>query len=175
MIDERTIEQLLAAFYNGVTTPEEEELLLNFFKDKDLNEKFQADSQLFILLYDSSHIPLPDGFSQRLEKALDEHIANPSQQGLSPSLRGTKQSKIYLRIASVAAVVLLGAGLFFLTGRQDKSQLIADTYSNPEEAAVAVEQALMLVSTKLNQGLAPFEKVKESVNTTNRLLNENFY
>ena len=170
MIDERTIEQLLAAFYNGVTTPEEEELLLNFFKDKDLNEKFQADSQLFILLYDSSRIPLPDGFSQRLEKALDEHIANPSLRRFLEIPR-----KIYLRIASVAAIVLLGVGLFFLTGRQDKSQLIADTYSNPEEAAAAVEQALMLVSTKLNQGLVPFEKVKESVNTTNRLLNENFY
>jgi len=170
MIDESTIEQLLAAFYDGVTTPEEEEVLLTFFKDKDLNEKFQADSQLFTLLYDSSHIPLPDGFSQKLEKALDEHIANPSLRRFLEIPR-----KIYLRFASAAAVVLIGIGLFFLTGRQDKSQLITDTYSNPEEAAVAVEQALMLVSTKLNQGLVPLEKVKESVNTTNRLLNETFY
>jgi len=161
MTDEKIIEQLLAAFYNGNTTPEEENVLLTFFKNKDLKEKFQLDSQLFTLLYDSSRIPLPDGFSKRLEKAIDEHIANPR--------------KTYIRFMSAAAVILLCIGLFFFLHKQPDTHFMADTYSNPEEAAVAVEQALMLVSTKLNQGLVPLEKVQECVNMTNRLLIENFY
>ena len=168
MIDEKIIEQLLAAFYNGNTTPEEEEVLLNFFKNlksngqfQTANEKFLVDSELFQALYDSSRIPLPEGFSLRLEKKIDKHIA----------LKKVSLKKIYLSLMSAAAVIMLCIALFFNTRKQDDSLLIADTYSNPEEAAVAVEQALMLVSTKLNKGLSPFEK---SVNTTNRLLNENF-
>jgi len=163
MIDENFIEQLLAAFYNGDTTPEEEEVLLNFFKNEDINEKFKADSALFQTLYDSSRIPLPEGLSQRLEKAIDKHIT------------GSPFRKMFIRILSAAAVILLCIGLFFYTRKQDEFQFIADTYSNPEEAAVAAEQALMLVSTKLNQGLSPLEKVKESVNITNQVLNQNFY
>ena len=163
MIEENFIEQLLAAFYNGETTPEEEEVLLNFFKNEDFNEKFKTDSELFQTLYDSSRIPLPEGLSQRLEKSIDKHISG------SPSLK-----TMFIRILSAAAVILLCISLFFFTRKQDDFQIIADTYSNPEEAAVAAEQALMLVSSKLNQGLSPLEKVKESVNITNQLLNHNF-
>ena len=171
MIDERIIEQLLAAFYNGDTTPEEEEILSDFFNNQNSSGKFQADRELFKVLYDASRIPLPEGFSQRLEKKMDHHIAHSK---ISFIHNGGKRAFLKVLI-SVAAVVLLCIGLFFLHDKQERQHFIADTYSSPEEAAVAAEQALMLVSTKLNQGLLPLVKVKESVNITNRLLNENFY
>ena len=174
MIDEKTIEQLITAFYEGNTTSEEEEVLLNYFKTKAINEKFYADSELFALLNDSSRIPLPDGFSERLEERLDEHIRQTTNYNPFTASVSHKIKKLYLFATSTAAVVLLCLGLFFLTGKQNNSSFEADTYSNPKEAAVAVEQALLLVSNKLNQGLAPLETVKEGLNTTNQLLNENF-
>jgi hypothetical protein len=51
--------------------------------------------------------------------------------------------------------------------------MIADTYTNPTEAAAAAEQALMFVSAKLNQGFSPLEKVIEGVDKTNEVINEN--
>jgi len=167
MTEEKMIEQLLAAFYNGDTTPEEEEVLLNYLKKGFLKTDFERDSELFHLLYDTSSIPLPEGFSQRLEKTIDQHIA----QNAKPQLF---HNKLYLTLMSVAAVAMLCIGLFFLIGKNDNPPLMADTYSNPAEAAEAVEQTLMLVSSKLNKGLSPLEIVKENFNTTNRLLNENF-
>jgi uncharacterized membrane protein YvbJ len=181
MTDEKNIEQLLASFYSGATTPEEEEVLWDFFKNQPGNKKFQADCELFKMLYDSSRIPLPDGFTERLEKTIDDHILQSStpqrpEKTIDKPLSGiTKQKmrKLYIQISSVAAVVLLCMGLFFLTGKRNTSPSFStDTYTNPEDAAIAVEQALLLVSTKLNQGLTPLEKAQESVNTANQLLNE---
>ena len=168
MIDDKTIEQLLTSFYEGNTTPEEEEILLNYLSNKDINQKFYADSEVFAALYDASCIPLPDGFSKILENAIDEHI----KQTTKPQRFEKRMQTFYIYISSAAAVVLLCLGLFFLTSKPDNSSLEANTYANPTEAAVVVEQALMLVSEKMKQGLAPLEKVKEGVEMTNRLLNE---
>lgn len=133
MMDDKTIYQLLDAFYKG----------------------------------DITRIPLPQGLSERLESAIDRHITT-STTCLKPF---TKTKIRYIRFMSAAAVALLCIGLFFITDK--KKPYIADTFTNPEEAALAVEQALLLVSSKLNQGLSPFEKVRESVQKTNELINEN--
>ena len=78
-----------------------------------------------------------------------------------------------MMIASAAAVALLCIGLFIFQGRDSRQDFIADTYTNPEEAAIAAEQALLLISAKLNQGLALLEKVQNNVDKTNEVLNEN--
>ena len=123
--------------------------------------------QLLKTFYDASDIPLPEGFTERIEKAIDKHIAESVIAAPHQKIR-----KLFISISSAAAVILLCAGLFFVTGKISQSNTIADTYTNPEEAALAAEQMLTLVSTKLNQGFSPLEKVKESIDKTNELLNE---
>jgi hypothetical protein len=167
MADEKKIKQLLEAFYNGNTTLEEEALLLKFFNSEGLDEKWYTDKDLFNVLHDSSDIKLPKGISERLENVIDIHMAKET----IPQKSHSKTRKLLIRITSVAAVLLLCIGLFFTTNKPVKSYT-ADTYTDPEEAAMVAEQALMLVSAKLNQGFHPLEKVKESVNKTNELLNE---
>jgi hypothetical protein len=168
MTDEKIIEQLLTAYYNGDTTPEEEKVLAEFFNGEDLSEKWHTDRDLFDALYDTSRISLPEGLSERLERAIDNHITVSLKIKLD-----LKTKRLFRSIMSAAAVALLCIGLFFVTNRPSKQDYIADTYTNPEEAAIAVEQALLLVSAKLNQGLSPLEKVKESVEKTNEIINEN--
>lgn len=171
MINEDKIKQLLTAFYNGDTTSEEEILLLRFFNSENVGEKWHIDRDMFNVLYDPSKIPLPKKISERLENVIDKHIAETAlQENRSP----LKIKKIFIGITGIAATILLCIGLFFISDKHPQSHIIADTYTNPEEAAVAAEKALMLVSTKLNKGLSPLEKAKESVNKTNELLNENF-
>ena len=167
MIEENKIEQLLNGFYTGDTTPEEEALLSEYLKSEILDESRHTDRDIFNALYDTADIPLPEGIAERLETAIDKHIAETS----API--GKKiYNRLYAVISGAAAVVLLCVGLFFFTEKQSQTNFIADTYSDPKEAALAVEQALLFVSNKLNQGLSPLEKVTESVDKTNKLLNE---
>ena len=191
------IEQLLKAFYDGDTTPEEEALLLEFFNSNNLDEKWQTERDMFNVLYDFS---LPDGISERLEKVINEHIAESvkdkhltktanddnethnNNEPLYPETRNDilnkkapmlqKTRKLFINISSAAAVILLCIGLFFTFEKSTKSHTIADTYTNPEEAAIVAEQMLTLVSTKLNKGFSPLEKIKESIDKTSGLLNE---
>jgi len=124
--------------------------------------------QLLKTFYDASDIPLPEGFTERLEKAIDKHIA----ESVTTAPIHQKTRKLFISISSAAAVILLCAGLFFVTDKTSQSHAIADTFTNPEEAALAAEQMLTLVSAKLNQGFLPLDKVKESMDKTNELLNE---
>jgi hypothetical protein len=165
---ENKIEQLLEAFYNGYTTPEEEAMLSEYLNSDNIDERRQTDKDIFNALYDTADIPLPEGMTERLETAIDKHIAETSEQ------KGKKISfnRLYVAISSAAAVVLLCVALFFATEKQSQTNYIADTFSDPKEAALAAEQALLFVSNKLNQGLSPLEKVTESVDKTNKLLNE---
>jgi len=164
MIEENKIEQLLNGFYTGDTTPEEEALLSEYLKSENLDESRHTDRDIFNALYDTADIPLPECIAERLETAIDKHIAETSAP--------IGKKRLYAVISGAAAVVLLCVGLFFFTEKQSQTNFIADTYSDPKEAALAAEQALLFVSNKLNQGLSPLEKVTESVDKTNKLLNE---
>jgi len=176
MTDEKKIEHLIEAFYRGDTTLEEEKWLADFFNGEGMLEngetmfeKWQTDKMLFNILYDPSRVSPPKDFSIRLEKNLDDHIrksANPKS--------GSKIRTFYLTLLSAAAVALLCVGLFFANEIKSKRDFVADTYTNPEEAAIAAEKALLFVSSKLNEGLAPLGKIKESVQKTNEIINENF-
>ena len=164
MTDEKKIERLLADFYNGDTTPEEETFLAQFFNNHEISEKWHVDRDLFNFLYDPTRMSLPEGTSKRLESAIDKHIAETTIKSISKSRR------LYFTLLNAAAVVLLCMGLFFSQRSASNQDFIADTYTNPAEAAIATEQALLYVSAKLNQGLSPLEKVIESVNQTNEIL-----
>ena len=124
--------------------------------------------------YDSSEITLPEGMTERLENVIDKHITATECKQTKNIFLNAKKRKIFTTVSSVAAVSLLCIGLFFAINNKPQSQFIADTYTNPEEAAIAAERALMLVSNKLNKGLSSLEKVKEGADKTNELLNENF-
>ena len=167
MSEEKKIEQLLAVFYSGDTTPEEEEVLMQFFDREGLNERWRMDSDLFHALYDPSRISLPKGFSERLESAIDSHMAETTDR--KPTL---KTRRLFISLLSAAAAAILCIGLFFPFGKTSKPDFMADTYTNPEEAAIVAEQTLLFISAKLNQGLHPLEVVKENINKTNELINE---
>ena len=168
MFEENKIEQLLNAYYSGDITPEEEVLLSEYLNSENLDESRHTDRDIFNALYDTADIPLPEGIAERLETAIDKHIAETSAS------IGKKISfnRLYVTISSAAAIVLLFVGLFIFAEKQFKTNYIADTFSDPEEAALVAEQALLYVSNKLNQGLSPLEKVTESVDKTNKILNE---
>ena len=175
MAEENKIEQLLKAFYDGNSTSEDEAALLKFFNSKNLDKKWHTERDIFNALYDTPDISLPKGIAKRLEKAMNKHIAKTTNLENELHNKKTlyqKTRKLYISISSAAAVILLCIGLFFVSDKNSQSHAIADTYTNPEEAAIVAEQVLTLVSSKLNQGFSSLEKIKESVDKTNELLNK---
>ncbi|MDR0394425.1 MAG: hypothetical protein LBH77_04625 [Tannerella sp.] len=177
MVNEKDIEQLLTAFYNGDTTQEEEALLKEYFNGTNIPENRHTDRDLFLALYDSSHIRVPQGFSERLEHRIGSYI---KETGATPGNKPAqaKTRRLFAGIGSIAAALLFLAGIFFFQEGEKtsgESDAITDTFTDPREAALVAERTLTLVSLNLNKGLSSLEKVKESMDKTNELLNEKLH
>ena len=160
------IEQLLKKFYEGESTQEEERLLTDYFlNEENPDDRWKEDRQVFRLLYDTqSQIPI--GVSERLEEALETlnaNDANPRKQH--------KTNKFYYWISSAAAIILLCIGLFFVT-REASPPKMADTFSDPKEAALVAEQTLVFISAHLNNGLNKVAEVDHEFEKASQLINK---
>lgn len=158
------MEQLLKKFYEGVSTPEEERFLKDYFlNEKNVEARWQTDRELFRRLY-GEQIQVPEGVSGRLAETIRQMDAS--------SRHSQRRRQLWLyRISSVAAVALLCIGLFFTT-REPAKPSPADTFNNPEEAAVVAGQALAFLSTQLNHGLNQVADAEQKIETVNRILNK---
>jgi hypothetical protein len=161
---ERTdIKQLLEKFYAGATTPEDECRLKAYFLDSesDADESRAKDRALFRALYADGRHCMPEGVSARLETTL-RRLEAP----------GRKRALWYWT-GSAAAVALLCAGLFFAT-QGGMQPAMADTYDNPEEAALMAEKTLLYVAATLNRGIEQTSVVGREVGKMNEVLDKTF-
>jgi len=49
---------------------------------------------------------------------------------------------------------------------------LADTYTNPQEAAIAAQKALAFMSSNLNKGIDQINDAQQEINKVNRILNK---
>ena len=127
-----SIEQLIKKFYEGDSTPEEERYLTAYFlNEENVDEHLKEDQQVFRLLHDTQ-IQVPAEVSVRLEKAIFLHADDADN---TDSRRYHFTKKMYYWISSAAAIVLLCIGLFFATCEPSAPKM-ADTFSDPKEAAL---------------------------------------
>ena len=173
------IEQLLKKFYEGTSTQEEEHFLTEYFlKEENVDERWEEDRQVFRLLHDTQ-IQIPAGVSKRLEEAIMqmESSQKDSQEIPLNNLQEASQKSLsrirtlYYWISGAAAVALLCIGLFFAT-RDPLSPKMADTFSDPEEAALVAGQTLAFISAQLNNGLDKVAEVEQEFEKVNQLLNK---
>ena len=108
---------------------------------------------------------LPEGLSQRLERFVDTLAEEEKTETKRRPLRRTLGW-----IAGAAAVVAVLVALVVARPDAFVNTRMADTYTDPDEAAAAVEQALGMLSTNYNKGLdqvahaaAEMEKANEIV------------
>ena len=105
---------------------------------------------------------LPEGLAGRLSQKIDLWEENERQA------RSRKRT-LFLYAASIAAAVFLAfhvAPSLSLLQRDDVQ--MADTYSDPEEAAAAAQKALVLLSANLNKGI---KQATASTQEMNRIEN----
>ena len=155
------IKILLDAFYSGKTSVEEEKQLLHYFESGDIVEELQNDKLLFIELYNSPPIDIPDNLGIKLDDFIDKLELKDRNKQVSHN----SKKKVRIILTSIAAFAACIALFFLVTtvykgtdinvvqhAEESASDELKDTYTNPEDAQKAAYEALMKVSTKLNKG-----------------------
>lgn len=110
---------------------------------------------------------LPEGLSERLERHIDSFPKAGCHE--KPKAKSLRRSLYWL--SGSAAAVLVAAGLFWLTDSGQTSQM-ADTYTNPHEAAQAAQEALVFMSANLNKGICQVNDANLEVAKINKILNK---
>ncbi len=177
-----TIEQiksLLARFYEGQTTPEEERLLADFFRREDVPEDLQEDKQLFLLLAQTSDQEMPQDiadeiatFVNNLGKSDIQPLTHVSQQRKGVIYRLKTPPKMFYRVAATVAILLaIGGGVFFHQ-QTYTTDPFRDTCKTPEEAAAELHKANAMITKASQQCLAPTRNAFEQVEDTKEIINK---
>lgn len=175
-----TIEQiksLLARFYEGQTTPEEERLLADFFHREDVPEELQEDKQLFLMLAQISDQEMPTDIAEEITA----FVNNLGQTEEKPILSEVKHHKgiiyrlktppkMWYRVAATVAILFaIGGGAI---SHQKRNDPFRDTCSTPEEAAAQIQRANSMIAKATEQCMAPTSKALRQADATKQVINQ---
>ncbi len=153
---EEALKDLIGKYYDGLTTPEEEKVLREYFAINS-PEGFEAEKEIFNYYATKLAVPEP---SDDLEVRIIERIN---------SFEGSRGNKRHLRylmpLLSTAASLLVITGLWFFYQNRNES---ADTYDDPAIAYAETIKLLYSVSVRLNKGAMALEPVSKLSDVTEK-------
>lgn len=109
---------------------------------------------------------LPEGLSERLEQRIDSWAAE------KPAKRSLSLRRRLIGFSSAAAILLLTLGIFQFTGLLPRKTVLADTYTDPNEAARVAQKTLLFMSANLNKGIEQAKEAENEINNINEILNK---
>lgn len=109
---------------------------------------------------------LPEGLSERLEQRIDSWASEKTVKRSLPFRRRL------IGWSSAAAILLLTIGIFQFTDPFSRKTTLADTYTDPGEAARVAQQALLFMSVNLNKGIDQAKEAVNEINNTHKILNK---
>ena len=109
---------------------------------------------------------LPEGLEKRLSAHIDA-LAAAEQPRLHPH----RLRPWWIGISGIAAA-FAGALLWIALERPSEPPVMADTFSDPKEAALVAEKALVLLSQNLNKGLEQAQASTEEMRQINQIINK---
>lgn len=150
-MESQKIDEWLEKYWRGETSREEEAQLRRYFDEQEPPPHLRSVAALF------QYYAAPP----RLDAKFDEQ--------LKPRLREEKAVPMWATLLKIAAVVALFlAGAWWLTqmdGNPTAPAPVAivsqDTYEDPERAYEEAKQALLLVSSLMNEGTQHLTKLEE--------------
>ena len=144
----KKIERLLAKYYDGNSSIEEEVILKAFFEQETIPDYLKADKEMFLYYMRGKE---EEEYSVDLEKNILEAIENEQSR---ESSKERYFPKYLYWVSSVAASILIVLSVYFY----QKSPSLEDTYNSPELAYQETKKVLYYVSSKLNKGTLPVEQ-----------------
>ena len=148
------IKRLLAQYYDGLTTEEEENTLRTYFNGNDIDASLK-DESIFFTALQSSECPTPAGMEERLSRQINQW--NTLEVTNRRAIR-----HINLRwVVGIAASLLLlfAAGAIVYQNENKSPQTEQDPYNNAKDAYAETSKALMKFSKTLNKGIDATENI----------------
>jgi len=148
------IKLLIEKFYNGETSKCEEQLLMDYFDQKEIPEQYSDTKEYFNFLQKEAALELDDTFNEKFfkETGLNEHQTN------------NKRIWMY-RISGIAATILVFV-LVWVGTELFQPKEVYGTISDPAIAFLETQKAMDEVSKKMNKGLKPAEKTVKTIDNS---------
>lgn len=168
MKTKKNIEELLSLFYRGETTIEQENLLKEYFKQENVPNSLKEEQGFFNAIFEEDELEVPSGLKQRLLATIDT-LADSKQKN---KIRLVSTYKTATLIAA-CLTLLIGLTLFF---RPNSSEQKPPQLSQTDQEAIQkAQEALMLVSTKYNEGMEQLTYSRQTVKYTSRIIEESLH
>jgi hypothetical protein len=151
-MDIKEIQALLEKYFEGNTTLEEDQALLDYFSADAIDPKLRSWQQQFRLLQTAREpLTFDPGFENRLAELIEAENEIP--------FRKHKTRKITrFAIAATIAVLIGISGVIVLNREWHEDK---DTFSDPQLAYAEAQKTLLFVSQKMNQGMKPLTAVSK--------------
>lgn len=164
--------QLLEAFYEGITSLEDEKALKAFFDAEDVPADMLGDKRSFLACYNTEELDLPEGMLERLERTIDTVSAKTDDimtHKQSTSLM--RSSWMWTTAAAASLLLLFTIGLSKLNNTPiDRHH--TDTFTNPAMAAIEADKAVQLMAEKLNRGYQTLYCANIRIDKTEQTVNK---
>ena len=166
-MDQKKIKALLSDYYQGETSREDEDALMNYFLNSQVPAELEVDRLFFISLNESARGEIPDGqFEEKLFAAIEE-------QGLKNDRKGII-TKLLITVSGIAAGILILAGSYFLLIEKQIEDrfLVTEEHSTIDDTQIAYNEArdaLLLVSQVMNKGTGQLVALSRMTDATREL------
>jgi hypothetical protein len=156
-MDLKKARELLADYYDGKTSREEEILLMKFFTENEVPSEMEADRLMFLSFTGASEVVMPD---TRFDEKIIELITSQTRDREKRAIK-----KLIFSISGIAAGILIIAGAYFLFMEQKLENVVLvgheytiyETHLAYEEA----RNALLLVSRVMNTGSEQLDAISK--------------
>jgi hypothetical protein len=156
-MDLKKARELLADYYDGKTSREEEILLMKFFTENEVPSEMEADRLMFLSFTGASEVVMPD---TRFDEKIIELITSQTRDREKRAIK-----KLIFSISGIAAGILIIAGAYFLFMEQKLENVVSvgheytiyETHLAYEEA----RNALLLVSRVMNTGSEQLDAISK--------------
>lgn len=180
-MDMNYIKILLENFYNGETTPEEERILLNYFKNEEIAPELLTEKELFLQLFEKETIDIPVGLESNLENLIDELDAKEAQTPKVILSQQSNKRSLWKWVGGIAAgLALLITGGVYLNkesstiGMPVQTSTITQISEVDQRKIKEAQDALILISKNLNKGVDQLSMVSDNLDKTNNILDKTF-
>lgn len=156
------IRALLEKYWQAETTVEEEKVITDYFRGKDVDPELAQYAPFFDYIEEEKQVAPGEDFEARILERVG--LAEGREMGAG---RRTLVRRLNFGYVAAAALVLCVCSLFLVvrlvkTDGIDDGVIavtsIKDTYDDPEQALAAVRRALLVASAHMNEGKSITQK-----------------
>ncbi|WP_431210515.1 hypothetical protein ACQ86N_31615 [Puia sp. P3] len=136
-MENEEIRVLLEKYWAAETTLDEEKRIADYFRGGEVDPSLEPYRAFFDYIGEEAAVVAPEGFEERMLERLTE--------------RGPVVRRIKFGYAAAAAITVCIISVFLVV-KQSGAGEITDTYDDPEKAFAAVQRALLVASSRMNEG-----------------------